>query len=83
MLGTTATVAAQATGPPNDWENPAVIGRNREPPHATYTPYPDRESALRGVEGRAYRDWGHLLGVGNTAVAKTIISELDRCGLLP
>ncbi len=49
VLGTAATVAAQATGPPNDWENPAVIGRNREPPHATYTPYPDRESALRGV----------------------------------
>ncbi len=49
VLGTAATVAAQATGPPNDWENPAVIGRNREPPHATYTPYPDRESALRGA----------------------------------
>ena len=31
-----------------DWENPHVIGRNREPAHATITPYPDRDSALKG-----------------------------------
>ena len=31
----------------NDWENPAVIGRNKEPGHATYTPYPDVQSAIR------------------------------------
>ena len=29
-----------------DWENPAVTGINKEPPHATYTPYPDVASAL-------------------------------------
>ena len=41
------------------------------------------ESALRGAEGPVYKDWGHLLGAGNTAVAETIISELVRCALLP
>jgi beta-galactosidase len=32
----------------NDWENPGVIGRNKEPGHATYTPYPDVPSAIEG-----------------------------------
>ena len=31
--------------PVHDWENPAVLGLNKEPPHATYTPYPDIASA--------------------------------------
>lgn len=29
-----------------DWENPAMIGRNKEPPHATYIPYADVKTAL-------------------------------------
>jgi beta-galactosidase len=37
--------AAQDT-PRNDWENPDVVGRNREPAHCTYTPFADVESAL-------------------------------------
>ncbi len=31
-----------------DWENPAVVGRGKEPPHATLMPFPDRASAMRG-----------------------------------
>ena len=31
-----------------DWENPYVIGINKEKPHATVTPYPDGESAIAG-----------------------------------
>jgi beta-galactosidase len=31
-----------------DWENPAVLGRNKLPAHATYTPFPTLESALAG-----------------------------------
>ncbi len=31
-----------------DWENPGVLARNKEPAHATYTPFPDIESALAG-----------------------------------
>ena len=31
-----------------DWENLEVIGRNKEPAHATYIPYPDRAAALAG-----------------------------------
>ena len=31
-----------------DWENPAVFARNKEPAHATLTPYPDAASALKG-----------------------------------
>ncbi len=33
----------------NDWENPILQGRNREPAHATLMPYPDEISALRGI----------------------------------
>ena len=40
-------------------------------------------TALRQVKQRAYSDHGHLLGVGNDAVARSIIDELDRCRLIP
>ncbi len=30
----------------NDWENPAIVGCNREPPHCTYIPYTDIKTAL-------------------------------------
>ncbi|MFN8459908.1 MAG: glycoside hydrolase family 2 TIM barrel-domain containing protein [Anaerolineae bacterium] len=32
----------------NDWENPQLTGRNREPAHATLMPYPDEALALAG-----------------------------------
>jgi beta-galactosidase len=32
--------------PENDWENPEVVGRNKEPGHSTLMPYPDIETAL-------------------------------------
>lgn len=37
--------------PIHDWENPQVLARNREPAHATLTPYPDVDSALTGERG--------------------------------
>mgnify|MGYP001028987009 CR=1 FL=1 len=33
---------------PNDWENPQVVGRNKEPGHVTLTPYTDPATALAG-----------------------------------
>ena len=36
---------------PNDWENPALLHRNRLPAHATSIPYADKETALRGERG--------------------------------
>jgi beta-galactosidase len=30
-----------------DWENPQVVGRNKEPGHCTLVPYPDTDSALQ------------------------------------
>ncbi|MDH5405692.1 MAG: DUF4981 domain-containing protein [Candidatus Aminicenantes bacterium] len=30
----------------NDWENPAMIGQNKEPAHCTYIPYEDIKNAL-------------------------------------
>jgi beta-galactosidase len=30
-----------------DWENPAVVGRNKEPAHCFYIPYKDVETALK------------------------------------
>ncbi|MBN1670723.1 MAG: DUF4981 domain-containing protein [Kiritimatiellae bacterium] len=32
----------------NDWENPKLTDRNKEPAHATLVPYPDQRLALRG-----------------------------------
>ena len=32
-----------------DWENPEMIGRNKEPAHCTLIPYPDVGAALTGV----------------------------------
>ena len=30
----------------HDWENPAILGQNKEPAHCTHTPYPDIQTAL-------------------------------------
>ena len=44
--------SARAAAP--DWENPYVIGINKEAPHATLNPYPDAASAMEnGVLGRS------------------------------
>ena len=32
----------------NDWENPQVVGRNKEPGHVPLVPYPDEQAALDG-----------------------------------
>ncbi len=34
--------------PRKDWENPLVVGRNKEPGHATLVPYTDHHTALKG-----------------------------------
>jgi len=39
---------SKAYGQPKpDWENPQIIGRNKEPGHCTLVPYPNIESAVR------------------------------------
>jgi beta-galactosidase len=38
---------AASSEPPPDWENQAVVGRNKEAPHATALSYPDARSALQ------------------------------------
>ena len=55
VAATATPLAAQGTRPAHpDLENPAVTGRNRLPPHATYVPFPDAASALAapGTPGR-------------------------------
>ncbi|HOZ48967.1 MAG TPA: glycoside hydrolase family 2 TIM barrel-domain containing protein [Candidatus Hydrogenedentes bacterium] len=42
---------AEADEEAPDWENPAVVQRNKEPGHATLLPFPDRASALSGCCG--------------------------------
>ena len=37
----------------NDWENPLVVGRNKEPAHCTLMPYPDMKSAIEGVRDKS------------------------------
>jgi beta-galactosidase len=55
VLLTSAMAAVLLAGqePAPDWENPAVVGLNMEPAHATYTPYPDVASALAYDRGRS------------------------------
>ena len=40
--------AAQAPAP-LEWQDPAIVGVNREPPHATFTVYPDEALAKAGA----------------------------------
>ena len=35
----------------NDWENPQVVGRNKQPAHATLLPYANESTALAGERG--------------------------------
>ena len=37
----------------NDWENPQVVGRNKEPAHVPLVPYPAAEAALAGDRSRS------------------------------
>ncbi|HUU83536.1 MAG TPA: glycoside hydrolase family 2 TIM barrel-domain containing protein [Phycisphaerae bacterium] len=49
-----ALLAAQhAEGGVNDWENPAVVGRNKEPAHCTLVPYADIGAATRGTRAKS------------------------------
>ena len=36
-----------------DWENPEMIGQNKEPGHSTLIPYADVETALEGVRSES------------------------------
>jgi beta-galactosidase len=44
-----AAFASAQEEPLADWENPAMIGRNKEPAHCTVVPFPDRTAALQGT----------------------------------
>jgi hypothetical protein len=42
----------------NDWENPSIIGRNKQAAHATLVPYPDEKTALTGDRSTSpYSRW--------------------------
>ncbi len=58
MSASTASSAA-APHPPNDWENPALMHRNREPGHATLMPFPSMDAARR--QDRLLSPWCLLL----------------------
>lgn len=52
LLAAALLLAIQADAGPGsrpDWDNPAVIQVNTELPRATFTPFPDRESALQHI----------------------------------
>ncbi len=48
IMGIVAVSFSSVSAAPPDWENPAVLGRNKEPAHATLIPYPNAKSALKG-----------------------------------
>src|SRR5512141_2870236 len=48
LLLFSAIAFAQQTSNLPDWENPAVFSINKEPAHATFTPYPSEAAAMAG-----------------------------------
>lgn len=44
-----AIVLASSVATPPDWENPAVVGRNKEPGHCTLMPFATAEQAMQGA----------------------------------
>jgi len=48
LLLSMPVLRAGGGSPVNDWENPEVVGRNKEPGHCTLMPYPDVPTALAG-----------------------------------
>ena len=54
MLPRTALCISLAIGEEvRDWENPEVIGSNKEPAHSTFIPYADSETALEDDPARS------------------------------
>ena len=49
LLSVTVTLAVCSRGRAPEWEDPRVFGAGKEPPHATFTPYPDEALARRGA----------------------------------
>jgi len=43
----------ESRGEIEDWENPAMFGRNKEPAHCTYIPYADAKTALTNDPARS------------------------------
>jgi beta-galactosidase/beta-glucuronidase len=60
--------------PLRDWENPALLERNREPARATSLPFPNAEAALSGLPGESDRykslngDWRFFYAPNPNAV---------------
>ena len=54
VLGFPGLVVGQEKATP-DWENPAVFSINKEPAHATLTPFRDAETALGGRDSTSSR----------------------------
>ena len=48
MILSLSALAISAGDAPLDWEDPEMIGQNKEPAHATLMPYGDVDAALRG-----------------------------------
>src|SRR3569833_716304 len=46
FLASTSLYAQSSTATPPEWENPHVYGVNKEPAHATFTPFPDGSTSL-------------------------------------
>ncbi len=49
LLAVVFLSASSTSARANDWENPQMIGRNKEPGHCTLVPYADTRSAAKGT----------------------------------
>ena len=66
----------------NDWENPHIVGRNKQPGHVPLWPYADQASALQGAPAASpyvrslNGDW-HFVWSPNPASAPARFYEID------
>ena len=72
----------------NDWENPAVQGINKEPPHVTLLPFADKSAALKGEREKTpffqllNGDWKFQFApTPAQAPEGFFVERYDNCGL--
>jgi beta-galactosidase len=71
LLGISRQAPGQSVPP---WQDPRVVGRNKEPAHAWYVPFPDVESALAGSLERS----PHVLLLNGTWKFRYVARPAER-----
>ena len=68
------------TEQPKDWENHRVVGRNKQPAHATLLPYADLSTALAGNREKSPYEVQYFNGGGIGIALDTMIGPIRATG---